>query len=241
MAQKPTGTVSTIGSQRDYRYTDTFYDQHKSVRFGDGRPWWGEREQAANRGEKDGFLANLMPGDHRDPIASVWEAPWYPECRFFDYSYARGRITIRYDKMIGEDKRATDDYYAAANKLAYEKAWQDVEYGTLPRWQVRAVIGEPPRSPRIAEAAQAGDPWLLGFAVEPNAELERLLRQSRGEFSQVPRGQTQAVLESDATDIAALIERAVSQALTAREDEIRARVESEGRGKKLTKAAAGAL
>jgi len=219
MPVKPTVLVSTVGSQRDFRYSDTFYDQHRSPRFADGRPWWGEREQAANRGEKDGFLANLMPGDHRD-LASVWEAPWYPECRFFEYHFARGKITIRYDKMIAEDTRATAAYYEAANKVAYEKGWPDVEYGALPKWQVRAVIGEPPRSPKIAQAAQAGDPWLLGFVLEPNVELDKLLKLSRGEFARGFAASPDVVLQSDANDVTALIEQAVMRAMADRDAKI---------------------
>ena len=48
---KPQNTGASSGrNQKDRRYTDTFFDQHRFAgRFPMGRPWSGVREIAANR------------------------------------------------------------------------------------------------------------------------------------------------------------------------------------------------
>lgn len=182
MPIKPTTQVSSVGSQRDRRYTDTFRDQHRSPRFPEGRPWWGEREFAANKPDPDGFCSTLTPGDHEDPLGSAWDAPWMPPQQstvqggsYFDLNYRKRTIVIRYDIIVRDDTDAFRKYYDAAAVIAYEKGWQPPEFGTLPRQAIRAVIGQPPRSPKVAQAAQAGDPWLLGHAKEVNEELAALL------------------------------------------------------------------
>src|SRR5215471_17028969 len=98
---KPVVGVTTVGSQKDRRYLDTFYDQHRSTRFPNGRPWWGYREIAANRDMnpnlRDGFCGGeLMPGRHPDEGESresawrdLWSAPWVAEYRFFQLDYKR--------------------------------------------------------------------------------------------------------------------------------------------------------
>src|SRR5688572_10019848 len=104
MPTKPQSGVSSVGSQRDSRYLDTFYDQHRfSPKFAEGRPWHGYREFAANKGDKDGFIGGeLTQGRHaelgEDPRAAwatVWTAPWIPEFKYFEFNYLRSRITIR--------------------------------------------------------------------------------------------------------------------------------------------------
>src|SRR5215471_18377854 len=115
MPTKPVVGITTVGSQKDRRYLDTFYDQHRSTRFPNGRPWWGTRELAANRDTnphlRDGFCGGeLIPGRHVEEGESresawrdCWSAPWYPEFRFFQFDYKRNRIMIRYDLHMGYD------------------------------------------------------------------------------------------------------------------------------------------
>lgn len=189
MPTKPTNPiVSNVASQRSRRYDDTVYDQHKSKLFPNGRPWWGTREFAANQGQRDGFCSVLQPGDNHEDAEwpRVWQAPWMPDevssvhgGSTFEVDLFRMRLTIRYDRIINEDTRASDIYYDAAAKIAFEKSWAEIQYGSLPPHAVRAIIGNPPRSPRIAQAAQAGDPWLLGLSNEVNEELATLLGLSR--------------------------------------------------------------
>lgn len=184
MPSKPQVGVSTVGSQKDSRYLDTFYDQHRfSPRFPEGRPWHGYREYAANKPDKDGFVGGeLNPGRHAEDMedraaawATAWVAPWVPEFKYFDFNYQRNKITIRYDRVMGDDKMALDNYYRAAAKLSGSNGWGPVKYGVTPTYQVTSLIGDPSRSPKIAQAAQAGDPWLLGFSDEVNEELAQLI------------------------------------------------------------------
>ena len=166
-------------SQAANRYPDTYYDQHKDARLApDGRPWWGYREFAANRGNRDGFVGSVSPGVFGD-INSAWSAPFDPPEKYFDFNHQRSRITIRWDKMANDDRLATVEYYTAANRIAVERSWPELEYGEVPRFAIRAIIGPPPRSPKIAQAAQAGDRWLLGFTTEVNEELAGLLGYTR--------------------------------------------------------------
>lgn len=187
MPTKPQTSVTTVGSQRDNRFLANSYDQHKHpVKAIEGRPWHGYREHNANKGHTPGFCSPLSPGRHveegEDPRAAwatVWHAPWMPEERFFEFNFLRGTHKIRYDQMIGVDKKFYDDYFDAAAKVAYEKNYSEVIYGAIPAHGITAIIGPPPRSPKIAEAAQAGDPWLLGFSEEVNTELAKLLGMSK--------------------------------------------------------------
>lgn len=235
MPTKPTVDVRTAGSQRDNRYLDTFYDQHKSSRFPNGRPWWGYREIAANKGDKDGFVSELSPGDHLDPFGSNWHAPWLPEqnggkTSFYEFNYQRNRITIRYDLVAAYDRRMEEEYYTAAALIAYDTNQPAPAIGTLPVHGIRAKIGNPPRSPKVAQAAMAGDRWLLGDADEVNVELAKLLGMNRhGLFvvpTETPETTPEAVLASHGTsaDIAAMIAQAVKDALAKEKDRDRKRV-----------------
>ena len=184
MPTKPTPQGGrTIGSQKDRRYGDTFYDQHRSARFPNGRPWNGEREflsGSENPSSLDPFVqGELHKGDSTQP-GLEWDAPWVPEWNggrnaFYEFIWASRRIRVRYDRVIAVDRQGQDEYYMAAAKLAAASGWREVEYGSPPPYQVTAIVGTPPRSPKIAMAAQAGDPWLLGFVEEPNVELAKLL------------------------------------------------------------------
>lgn len=228
MATKPIIAPDGTGSsQASNRYVDTFYDQHKwGSRFPNGRPWWGYREYAANRGDKDAFCCSPTPGDHNDPMGSNWHAPWDPETRFFEYNYLRNTIRIRYDYMIAEREQMARTYYAAVAKLCAANGWPEVPFGAMPRQNICFVVGEPPESSKIPRAAQAGDPWLLGFVEEPNEQLAKLLGFSATTGMKIET--TEPVVEAKLTPdqvlavsepdkLAALIATIVAQTLDARE------------------------
>jgi len=229
MPQKPQSQVSSVGSQRDDRYPDTFYDQHRSARFPNGRPWNGNREMAANKGDKDGFIGTLSPGDHTEPFTSGWTAPWYPEQRFFKYNHLRNKITIDYPAMRAHDAEYSDKYYSAAAIISYEKGWEPTREGTLPQFTIRKVLGNPPRSPKIAEAAMAGDPWLLGFSNEPNAELATLLGISMDGLREAyaPPLTPGQVLSAHPYDVQELIDNAVAEALKEHNEAMRIKKEKD--------------
>lgn len=179
-------------NQKDRRYQDTFWDQHRHpVRFPNGRPWNGPRELAANRDvvppPQDGFCGALAQGQYVDDdtgridrtatLGAVWFAPWVPLEKYFKFNYPRKRISFDYAKMIREETAGLDEYYKAAAKLG-AKLNLRVEYGVVPDFQITADLGEPTSyltKIRVAEAAMAGDPWVLGFIDEPNPDLAKVL------------------------------------------------------------------
>lgn len=186
--------AATGRSQKDRRRTDTMWDIHRHAtcrdgRFVRGRPWCGERELAANRDvmppPPDGFImGDLMQGeyvvndqgvcDRAATLASVWTAPWRPLAKYFRFNYARSLITFDYTKMKLEEEQGLQRYYRAASKLGVQLNII-VEPGKMPHGQIVAELGEPSRMNRIAEAAMAGDAWLLGFIDEPNPVLAEIL------------------------------------------------------------------
>jgi hypothetical protein len=240
--QKPEApSIRGASSQRDKRYIDTFYDQHKHpTKAPEGRPWHGYREFAANQGDRDGFCTELSTGRHvaegENPAAAwatVWHAPWYPEQtpKFFEFNYLRNTLTIRYDAIQGHDRQGYDRHYEAAMKIAAENSWPEVEYGGVLRRGIEAIIGRWPRDPRIAQAAQAGDPWLLGFSSEVNTELAKLLGMSRHGISlrveREPLVSADAVLSVPADELSRMIADAVQKAMQARDQEDAKRKEAQ--------------
>lgn len=187
---KPVSTGASTGrNQKDRRYIDTFHDVHRHpVRFPFGRPWSGVREIAANRDAvpvpHDGFVATLSPGEHVQDehgncdrgatFASVWSAPWVPLEKYWKFNYPRKLISFDYAKMRMEESQALDVYYEAAALLGAELNIR-VDYGVIPHFQITAKIGRPSKMLAIAEAAMAGDPWLLGFKDEVNLDLANIL------------------------------------------------------------------
>ncbi len=187
-----------------------FYDQHRSTRFPNGRPWWCETEIMA-----DGITPPLPC---TPLIPDGWHAPFDPDQIYQDYSRVPyGRVEWRWDRMLQEDKKAFEDYYLAAAVIYHERGLGVIEPGQRPHFAVRAVIGAPTRSPKIAEALIAGDPWLLGLTPTPNENLQMALALSKrglGEGAPAPV-KPEAVLQSGGHDLKAMIDAAVQAALEA--------------------------
>lgn len=178
MPQKPTVDQGPAQTQAGRRFLDTFHDNHASARFRLGRPFCGYLEYAANPelGHQPGFVsADLSQGNHAEPLTSIWTAPWIPEARYFRFDYLRKKITFAYETMERDEQAAIDRHYEAAAKLSGESGWAEVEYGQPLSYQIRSIIGRAPKMLRIAQAARAGDPWLLGHIDEPNDELAQIL------------------------------------------------------------------
>lgn len=221
MPTKPTNDVKSIKSQADRRKLDTFHDQHRyGTLFPDGRPWCGYREKPSEAGEEAGFCgADLQPGDHLNPMASSWEAPWVPDIRYFDFEYYRRRITIRYDRVLADDRVAYQKHYDAAAVIAFQKGWDVPEIGRPLSFAIHAVLGDTPRSPKVAEAAKAGHPWLLGFSKDVDETLAAYLNMSRKGFAMTtPPVPTILSAESiltakDAPDLDERIAMAVAKAM----------------------------
>lgn len=181
MPTKPTNTVQNVNSQAADRWPETFYDQHTSKRFPKGRPWWTYLALPAERRDAPGPVCELVPGDHLDPMGSGWDAPWLPpqlssvRLQYFRLDLRAKKLTWLYPTMIGEAKRAAQAYYDECALVAIEHGWEPPAlYGPVGH-RFTAKFGPPPESPKIPEAALAGDPWLLGFSTEVNTVLAALL------------------------------------------------------------------
>jgi hypothetical protein len=179
--------ASTGRNQKDRRYMDTFFDLHRSARFQRGRPWCGPREIAANTDlmPEDGFcIPDLMQGeyvedemgncDRASTLMSTWTAPWTPVAKYFKFNYPRKLISFDYARMRMDEEKSLDEYYQAAALLGAQLNVR-VDYGVIPSFQITAKLGHPTKFLKIAEAAIAGDPWLLGHIDEPNPDLAAIL------------------------------------------------------------------
>lgn len=223
--------VASGRNQKDRRYMDTFRDNHRHPRrFPVGRPWCGPREIAANTElmHEDGFvIPDLMQGEyveddagHNDraaTFASVWTAPWRPLAKYFKFNYPRKTISFEYVRMRVDEQRSLDDYYQAAALLGAGLNVR-VEYGVMPSFQITAKLGFPTKYLKVAEAAIAGDPWLLGFIDEPNPELasilgftDRGLRITSYEPEPIAVITPQQVLATPQPELMALLEKLTAQ------------------------------
>lgn len=229
--------ASTGRNQKDRRYTDTFFDIHRSTRFPRGRPWCGPREIAANTDLmlEDGFcIPDLMQGEYVEDdggncnraatLSSVWAAPWRPMAKYFKFNYPRKLISFEYAKMRLEEEQSLEEYYTAAAILGAELNVR-VDYGVMPSFQITAKIGKPTRFLKIAEAALAGDPWLLGHIDEPNPELAAILGYNQRGMKVLsynpdptPIVTPAQVIATPPTEMAKMIAEAVASALRAERD-----------------------
>jgi hypothetical protein len=186
LPSKPKAAGASGGvSQKDRRFTDTFFDIHRYPgKFPTGRPFTGEREFAANadQGHDAGFITtDLQQGEYvvneqgvHDRFAtlrSVWTAPWLPLAKYWQFNYKRKLISFNYAKMRTEEEQSRTQYFRAASKLGIQLNLR-VEANVLPHPQIVMELGEPSRMGLIASAAMAGEPWLLGFVGDDNLNEE---------------------------------------------------------------------
>ena len=111
-------------------------------------------------------------------IPHGWGAPWTPDMHYMQMSLGTlqtNRFRIAYERMITDYRQSMEEYYQRAATEAAAFNLPIPEYGEAVTWKLKAIVGAAPRSPRIPEAALAGDRWLLGFTDEPNEYLQRLL------------------------------------------------------------------
>lgn len=186
--------ASSVGSQRDRRFTDTFFDTHRhQVRFPKGRPFTGQREFTSGTDRESidaGFISSgLQCGEwvcdnpdmgqtreeRAETLASAWHAPWLPVSKYFKFNYRRKLITLDYARGLADERAGLDRYYRAAAKMSGANGWGEVKYGVQPSYQITTLLGEPSPHLPIWQAAIAGDPWLLGFVDEPNEQLAKIL------------------------------------------------------------------
>lgn len=189
------GAIKT-GSQRDRRFTDTFWDTYRHPRFPNGRPFTGEREFASGASTESiaaGFVTTDLqrgeyfcenpelgqtPIERAQTLSSVWESPWLPLSKYWRFNYRMKRITFALDAMISDERAGLARYWEAAAKLAGENDVIDPEHPKKVPFRIRTLIGDPMSyygKMTLARAAQAGNPWLMGAAPEPDEELAKIL------------------------------------------------------------------
>ena len=232
MPSKPQVRVQTTNTQRDSRWLVTVYDQHKSPRFQRGRPFYGYVELPAERRADPSFVQEFMPGDHEDPLGSVWSAPWLPDQltqsdgtgnrSYYRLDMKTFRLTWNYAGIIADDTRVMEAYYEVAARMCYEKGWTAPDFGAPIPYQLRAAIGPPTRSPKIAQAALAGDPWILGHSETVNVDLQQLLKGIRPDSLSASVLRSADVLAPQA-NIEEIVKAAVAAALAAEREQNRAR------------------
>jgi len=157
-------------NQNRQRGLGLFHDQHRSDKFPDGRPWWAYTERPADGAHMPHPVGELNPYG--------WNAPWVPETTYMQMSMGTlqtNKFRIMYERMISDYRQAQEEFYQRAAAEALQANLPIPEFGDALGWKLRAIVGQPPRSPRLPEAALAGDRWLLGFVLEPNEYLQRLL------------------------------------------------------------------
>ena len=167
--------------QHVHRRFAMFYDQHKHPGlFPSGRPWWSYVEkQAGDRPISPKPVGELMPFG--------WSAPWTPPPSYINDSIGKAvlfgtsddlheaRFRINYPRMIQEDSGEMQRYYDRVFEAMRDEKLKVIGYGEEVPYHVKRMIGYPPRSPKIAEAALGGNEWLLGFTPQEDRELARLL------------------------------------------------------------------
>lgn len=189
------GAAST-GSQRDRRFTDTFFDDYRHPRFPNGRPFTGQREFQSGSSTESiaaGFLqSDLQPGQYfcdnpdmgqtpeerRLTLESAWTPVWLPLAKYWRFNYRNKRITYALNIMIADEKTALARFWEAAAKAAGENDVIDPSRPLAVPYRIRTLIGNPVtylNNIKIAQAAQAGDPWLMGAVTTPNEELAKIL------------------------------------------------------------------
>jgi hypothetical protein len=234
MPTKPITEVRSATSQRDNRWVSTVFDQHRSSRFPRGRPWWGYLEYPADQKYDPAFVCELLPGDHEDPFNSSWGAPWLPEQvsshpngsgrNYFRLDVKKQAITWNYASIIADDQAATLAYYQAAAKIAHEHGWKAPGLNEPVGFQIESILLAPPRSHKIAEAALAGDPWILGHTSQVNEVLADLISGVRVQNDMRTAIVTPQQVLAGGADIEALIAKAVAAALSAERERNKAKM-----------------
>lgn len=168
-----------------------FLDQHRNAAAGfpDGRAWWGFVERAANGADMPGLVGELQPvcADSmiRGKYYKGWIAPWYPDSKYINRTIGLmdgNHFDIDYQSMELDYKKAEEDYYQYAITAALAHELPVPTIGGLVDYRLRAIVGRPPKSPRIPQAAKTGHQWLLGFSQEKDELLERLISAASGHF-----------------------------------------------------------
>lgn len=170
-------------SQAKQRSVAIWYDQHTHpTKAPQGRPFWSIVENAASGGVMPMPVGELTPMD--------WEqsgifAPWMPDMKYITarigqskpgLSIFEHRFKIDYQQMLTDFTAATRAYYERAVREARSQNLKVPRNLSEIPFELEIIVGTPPKSPKIPEAAMSGDAWLLGFDQEENEQLARYLK-----------------------------------------------------------------
>lgn len=174
-------------NQQSGRAVGLFFDQHKSAVYPMGRPWWAWTETPTDPTHARGCVGEISPvsADMRLPDGTVikgWSAPWYPEQKYIVMAISLlsgNRFKIDYSRQITDYKEANERYYRLAASTAGARNWPAPKmYGPVD-FQLRALVGDAPKSPKVPEAALAEDPWVLGFSTNANERVDAILAREQ--------------------------------------------------------------
>lgn len=195
-------------NQETTRSTAVWFDQHRNMQFRDangdyifemGRPYYSIIE-----------IASRMPVGPVMPLG--WEAPVYAPQKYLLSSIGRitnlpkaqgeglaklattDRFKLDYEAMERDDREATDAHWRLAVQVAADRDWPAPRWGAPMDRRLLAIIGPAPRSPKIAQAFKAENPWALGMLmpvfnpatgrteVEVDEQLARILTLNRDDL-----------------------------------------------------------
>jgi len=222
-------------SQASTRTVRVFTDQHRLSKFPDllGRPFWTFVEQPADGMNLPMPCTGLTPGGrHQDGRDLHWEAPFYPDMKYADYSRTQyGQFRWNYQLMRSDDQNATKTFYAAGARIAATRGWEIPAPGKPLPFQISVVLGKVPRSPLIAQALLVGNPWLIGEQRDPDDDLlPSLLRELRDENEWTPALTATEAIAAPQKDLDAIVAEAVAKALAQRDE-----IEQQRRADKMEK------
>ena len=243
MASKDFSTQKPGWSQADQRSYAVFYDQHKCAKFPQGRPWWAVVERPAEGAAMPMPVGELQP--------QGWDAPWLPDMMYINKSIGRAtpgatmqehKFRIDYATMIQDRKTALREYYDRAVLESVGQGWQAPNYGDPISFRLRAIVGVPPLSPKIPEAAMAEDPWLLGFSNVENETLARLLQHGREDIETASQSEAKVDRLQEMEDKLRIASEAMADLLKReqdREEAQKAKMAKARAGKKISQTVAG--
>lgn len=138
--------------------------------------------------ERAGVVKDLEDGTTLDSGAIFvkgWFAPWVPEPKYVNLAAQRLRgnqFRFDYQRMVNEYREANIAYYTRVNEELGARNLKTLKLYAEVTFEVRSIkgIGSPPKSPKVPEAAAAGDLWLLGFSDEENEALKYILARDNG-------------------------------------------------------------
>ena len=198
--------IGSIPSQESLRSTQVWYDQHRNTSFRDARG-----NAIFENGRPYYSIIEIQSGMPVGPVMPLdWSAPIYAPQKYLLKSIGRitnlpisdgheglrrdaktDRFRIDYAAMRQEDEQASIDHWRLAVAHADKLGWEPPRYGAPMDRRLLELVGSAPRSPRIAEAFMAENPWALGMLmpvfnpatgrseVEEDEQLARLLTLNR--------------------------------------------------------------